>query len=302
MLVRHAETLSDEQSEWPSEHRPKICGVDSPSPDKPIDKDHPVHMYAAAPVVAITGAGRGIGREIALAFAETGARLVLAARSELELQHTRELAAERGAEGIVVLTDVTDPEQTANMARAALEAFGVIDVLVCNSGIAGPTAPLWEIEPEQWRETMRVNVEGVYLCCRYVLPPMLARRHGSIIVIGSMTGKRPLHGRTPYGASKLALVGLVRTLSWETGPYGIRVNLISPGGVRGPRIEGVIAKQAATLDISEEESLARWTSASPLGRLTEAGEVASAAVFLASPAAAGITGEDLNVSAGVVNF
>jgi NAD(P)-dependent dehydrogenase (short-subunit alcohol dehydrogenase family) len=256
----------------------------------------------AGPVVAITGAGRGIGRELALAFAETGARLVLAARTVPDLEQTRELVAGRGAEAIVVPTDVTDPEQTSSMARAARDAFGTVDVLVCNSGIAGPTAPLWEIEPEQWRETMRVNVEGVYLCCRAVLPAMVARGAGSIIVIGSMTGKRPLHGRTPYGASKLALVGLVRTLSWETGPHGIRVNLISPGGVRGPRIEGVIAKQAVALDISEEESLARWTSASPLGRLTEAGEVASAAVFLASPAAAGITGEDLNVSAGVVNF
>jgi NAD(P)-dependent dehydrogenase (short-subunit alcohol dehydrogenase family) len=256
----------------------------------------------AGPVVAITGAGRGIGREIALAFADAGARLVLAARTESELEQTRELAAGRGAEAMVVVTDVTDPEQTTAMARAALDAFGVIDVLVCNSGIAGPTAPLWEIEPEQWRETMRVNVEGVYLCCRAVLPAMLDRGQGSIVVIGSMTGKRPLHGRTPYSASKLALVGLVRTLSWETGPHGVRVNLISPGGVRGPRIEAVIANQAKSLQISEEESRARFTASSPMGRLTEPGEVAAAAVFLASPAASGVTGEDLNVSAGVVNF
>jgi NAD(P)-dependent dehydrogenase (short-subunit alcohol dehydrogenase family) len=254
------------------------------------------------PVVAVTGAGRGIGRAIALAFAETGARLVLAARTKPELEQTRSLVAERGAKAIVVPTDVTDPEQTTAMARTALDAFGTIDVLVCNSGIAGPTAPLWEIEPEQWRETMRVNVEGVYLCCRAVLPAMLERGAGSIVVIGSMTGKRPLHGRTPYSASKLALVGLVRTLSWETGPHGIRVNLISPGGVSGPRIEAVIANQAAALQISEEDSRARFTASSPLGRLTEADEVAAAAVFLASPAATGVTGEDLNVSAGVVNF
>ncbi len=253
-------------------------------------------------VVAVTGAGRGIGREIALGFAGAGARLVLAARTEAELEQTRGLVAERGAEAIVVVTDVADPAQTAAMAGAALEAFGVIDVLVCNSGIAGPTAPLWEIEPEQWRETMRVNVEGVYLCCRAVLPSMVGRGQGAIVVIGSMTGKRPLHGRTPYSASKLALVGLVRTLSWETGSHGIRVNLISPGAVRGPRIEAVIANQAAALQISEEDARARFTASSPMGRLTEPGEVAAAAVFLASPAAAGITGEDLNVSAGVVSF
>jgi NADP-dependent 3-hydroxy acid dehydrogenase YdfG len=167
---------------------------------------------SAGPVVTITGAGRGIGREIALAFADTGARLVLAARTEPELERTRELVGERGAAAIVALTDVTDPEQTTAMAGAAIDAFGAIDVLVCNSGIAGPTALLWEIEPEQWRETMRVNVEGVYLCCRAVLPSMVARGTGSVIVIGSMTGKRPLHGRTPYSASKLALVGLPAVL------------------------------------------------------------------------------------------
>jgi NAD(P)-dependent dehydrogenase (short-subunit alcohol dehydrogenase family) len=252
--------------------------------------------------VIVTGAGRGIGREIALAFADTGASLVLAARTEPALQETRELAVRRGGRAVVVPTDVTDPAQVQRMTQTAVDEFGAIGVLVCNSGIAGPTAPLWEIEPEQWRETLSVNLEGVFLCCRAALPSMIENRRGSVIVIGSMTGKRPLHGRTPYTSSKLGLVGLVRTLAWETGPHGIRVNLISPGGVRGARIESVIEAQAQSLQISIDESRLRFTGASPLARLTEPEDVAAAAVFLASPAAAGITGEDLNVSAGAAMY
>ncbi len=97
-------------------------------------------------------------------------------------------------------------------------------------------------------------------------------------------------------------MGLVRTLAWETGPYGVRVNLISPGGVRGPRIDAVIAAQAESLGICVEDALGRFTSSSPLGRLTEPAEVAAAAVFLGSGAAAAITGEDLNVSGGVAMY
>jgi NAD(P)-dependent dehydrogenase (short-subunit alcohol dehydrogenase family) len=253
-------------------------------------------------VVLVTGASQGIGREIAIGFADTGCRLVLTARNLQNLEETRELAAGRGAEAIVVAADVTDADEVQRMVHEALEQVGRIDVLVCNSGIAGPTAPLWEIAPEDWEETMRVNLSGVFHCCRAVLPGMLERRRGSIVVIGSMTGKRPLHGRTPYTSSKLGLVGLVRTLAWETGPYGVRVNLISPGAVRGRRIDSVIDAQASSLGISRADALARFTSGSPLDRLTEPAEVAAAAVFLASPAAAAITGEDLNVSAGLTMY
>ncbi len=131
---------------------------------------------------------------------------------------------------------------------------------------------------------------------------MIERQSGSIIFISSMTGKRPLFGRTPYAAGKLALVGLARTLAWETGPYRIRVNVISPGPVAGERVERVIRFQAEAEDISTDESRRRFTSSSPLGRLVPPGDIANAAVFLASDQAASITGEDLNVSAGTVMY
>src|SRR5436305_12272709 len=178
-------------------------------------------------VVLITGASQGIGREIALGFADMGCRLVLTARNVKNVERTRELAAQRGAEAIVLAADVGNADEVLSMVHEALGRIGRIDVLVCNSGMAGPTAPLWEVAPEEWEETIRVNLTGVFHCCRAVLPGMLERRRGSIVVIGSMTGKRPLYGRTPYSSSKLALVGLIRTLAWESGPHGVRVNLIS---------------------------------------------------------------------------
>ena len=131
---------------------------------------------------------------------------------------------------------------------------------------------------------------------------MIERRSGSIINIGSITGKKPLLGRTPYAATKLGLVGLTRSLALEAGQYGIRVNLISPGFVAGPRIDRVIDMQAAARGVSSQEVRADFESQSPLGRMTEPGEIAAAAVFLASEAASGITGADLNVNAGVVMY
>jgi NAD(P)-dependent dehydrogenase (short-subunit alcohol dehydrogenase family) len=250
-------------------------------------------------VAVVTGAGKGIGRHIALAFADAGATVAAVGRDVAALEETCELIA---GPAIAVRADISDAEQVDAMARRVLEELGRVDVLVCNSGIAGPTAPLWEIEPADWEQVLSVNVTGTFLCCRALLPAMIERRGGSIVVIGSVSGKRPLHGRTPYTTSKLALVGLVRTLAWEVGAHGIRVNLISPGYVAGPRIERVIAAQAEALDVAPDEARARFTSASPLGDLTAPEDVAACAVFLASPAAASVTGEDLNVSAGVAMY
>jgi NAD(P)-dependent dehydrogenase (short-subunit alcohol dehydrogenase family) len=250
-------------------------------------------------VAVVTGAGKGIGRHIALALARAGATVAAVGRDVAALEETRELI---GGRAIAVPADVGDVVQVDAMARRVLAELGRVDVLVCNSGIAGPTAPLWEVAPADWEEVLRVNVTGTFLCCRALLPAMIERGGGSIVVIGSVSGKRPLHGRTPYTTSKLALVGLVRTLAWEVGAHGIRVNLISPGYVAGPRIDRVIAAQAKALGVGTEDVLARFTDASPLGGLTAPQDVAACAVFLASPAAASVTGEDLNVSAGVAMY
>ena len=253
-------------------------------------------------IAVVTGGGRGIGRAIALAFAREGADLVLAARSQEELDESRRMIEDIGRRALVVPTDIRSEESVRNLADQALQYFGRVDILVNNSGIAGPTTPLWKIDRADWEDTFAVNVMGAYLCCRAFLPDMIERRSGSIIMIGSMTGKRPLYGRTPYAGSKMALVGIARTLAWEVGAYGIRVNVISPGAVEGERIKRVVRNQAAALGISEEDALRQFTSSSPLGRLVPPGDIAASAVFLASDKASSITGEDMNVSSGTVMY
>ena len=252
-------------------------------------------------IAVITGGGRGIGRAIALAYAREGANLVLASRSQEALEETQSMVEDLGRKALVVPTDIRKEDSVRNLAEQALGHFGRVDILVNNSGIAGPTKPLWEITLAEWEETFAVNVTGAYLCCRAFLPGMIDGHSGSIIMIASMTGKRPLYGRTPYAGGKLALVGIARTLAWEVGSHGIRVNVISPA-VEGERITRVVRNQAAAQGISEEEALRQFTSGSPLGRLVPPGDIAAAAIFLASDRAASITGEDLNVSAGTVMY
>ena len=225
-------------------------------------------------IAVITGGGRGIGRAIALAYAKEGANLVLASRSREALEETRTLVEELGRKALVVATDIRREDSVRNLADEALGHFGRVDILVNNSGIAGPTATLWNINLTDWEETFAVNVTGAYLCCRAFLPGMIEQHSGSIIMISSMTGKRPLYGRTPYSASKLALVGIARTLAWEVGSHGIRVNVISPGAVEGERIKQVIHNQAVAQGVSEEEALQQFTSNSPLGRLVPPGDIA----------------------------
>lgn len=253
-------------------------------------------------VAVVTGAGRGLGREIAIALAGAGADVVLAGRDPSTLEATAEVAAGAGAATLCVRTDVTSEEQLEALADSALDRFGVVDAVIANSGVGGPSGPLWKLDREAWEETFAVNVTGVFLSARAFLPSMLERGRGSIVVIGSMTGKRPLWGRTPYAASKLALVGLVRTLAVEAAPSGVRVNLVSPGPVAGERMDWVFRAQAEGRDISVEEAREEMVAQIPIGRLIEPREVADAVVSLTLGTLSAVTGADLNVSGGMVMY
>jgi NAD(P)-dependent dehydrogenase (short-subunit alcohol dehydrogenase family) len=252
-------------------------------------------------VAVVTGAGQGIGREIALAFADAGYHLVLAARAVSNLEETAELVRARGSEAHVVPTDLTN-EADATALAETVKAIGPLHALVNNSGVGGPSGTLWELDVDGWDETFAVNVRGVFLATKALLPQMLELGSGSVTVIGSISGKRPLWGRTAYTTSKMALIGLVRTLALEAGPHGVRVNLISPGFVSGSRLDWVIQKQAEGRGLTDAAVRTEFESESPLGRLTEAGDVAATCVFLASSGAAAITGADLNVNSGVVMY
>ncbi len=253
-------------------------------------------------VTLVTGASQGIGRVIAQTFAGEGDVLVLAARNLEGLDETASLVEAAGGEPLVVETDVTSEASVQQMVDTAIGVCGRIDVLVNNSGVGGPSGRLWEIDPAEWRSTFEVNVYGVFLVSRAVLPVMVGQKSGSVIIIGSISGKRPLFGRTAYTSSKTALIGLTRTLALEAGAEGVRVNLISPGFVAGPRIEWAMRAQAETRGIPVDDVRQEFEDLAALGRLTEPEDVARTAVFLASAAASGITGADINVNSGVVMY
>jgi len=233
-----------------------------------------------------------------VALAAAGFAVAAGARDPASLADT---VKETGETVVPVACDVCDEGSVATLADQAGH-LGPVRVVVANAGIAGPTAPLHEITLADWRETIATDLDGVFLTFRAFIPAMIERRDGSLIAISSMTGKRPLHGRTPYAAAKMGVIGLVRTLATELGPYQIRVNAICPGAVAGPRIDRVLALQAAARGITEEAARAEMTGLSPLRRLVRAEEVAEACVFLASDGSAAVTGEDLNVAAGVVMY
>jgi NAD(P)-dependent dehydrogenase (short-subunit alcohol dehydrogenase family) len=253
-------------------------------------------------VAVVTGGNRGIGFVIARAMAGAGASVAISSRDAASLDRAAAELEAAGAECLAVPCDVADPASADAMAATVLERFGRVDVVVANAGIAGPTAPMHEISYEQWRECLAIDLDGVYLTFRGLVPGMIERRQGSLIAISSITGKRPLGGRTPYSAAKMGVIGLVRTLALELGPHGIRVNSVCPGAVDGARIKDVVRNQARAQGLSEEDALGQFIGAAPLRRLVRPEEVAGACLFLASDAAAGITGEDLNVSAGVVMY
>jgi NAD(P)-dependent dehydrogenase (short-subunit alcohol dehydrogenase family) len=252
-------------------------------------------------VAVVTGANRGIGRAITVTLAGAGFTVAASARDPDSLADTVEEAGKVGGTAVPLACDVRDEASVARMAAEA-EALGPVHAVVANAGVAGPTQPLHELTLDDWRDTLATDLDGVFLTFRAFIPGMIERRGGSLIAISSMTGKRPLRGRTPYAAAKMGVIGLVRTLATELGPCHIRVNAVCPGPVAGPRMDEVVRRQAAIRGITEEQARAELTSASPLGRMVEAGEVAQACAYLASDSSAAVTGEDLNVTAGVVMY
>ncbi len=254
-------------------------------------------------VALVTGASRGIGRVISVRLANAGAQLVLAGRNRAAMEETAGLiTAAGGLTPLIIHVDLLDSVSIDNGVKETLDTFGRIDILVNNSGIAGKTVPLWELQEDEWDETIDTNLKGPFLLTRAVVPSMLERKTGSIIFIGSVTGKRPFKNKTAYAASKLGLVGLMRTLALELASKGIRVNLISPGFVAGPRLDGVIEVVAESEKTSVEEAHAKMREMVPTREFVSAENIAEGVLFFAGDRSAGITGDDLNISGGLVMY
>lgn len=190
-------------------------------------------MRLSGQVALVTGAGRGIGRAVAMAFAREGARVVLAARSGRELNALqREIEAEGGA-ALAVPTDVRQEPAVAALVSRALADSGRIDCLVTAAGLAS-FGPVADIKTEEWDQLMAVNLRGVFLACRAALPSMMAQRRGTIINIGSVVTTRTLTGSAAYTATKYGILGFSRVLAEEMRSHGVRVGVLSAGATDTP--------------------------------------------------------------------
>ena len=236
-------------------------------------------------VVLLTGAGRGLGRAAALAFADAGAAVAGAARTAEQLEETAALLRERGGRAAVFPTDVTDTDAVQATVERTLDEFGRIDVLVNNAGggAQGDGAPLEELSDEQWRRGIDLNLTSQMLCARAVLPHMRERGSGVIINIASGFGLRGGRYNWMYVSAKAGVVNLTRSLAVSYGPDGVRANCIAPG-----------------IFPHTEQALAVWRSGKyiPVGRVGLAWEMGPLAVWLASDAAAGLNGETIAQDGG----
>jgi NAD(P)-dependent dehydrogenase (short-subunit alcohol dehydrogenase family) len=243
----------------------------------------------------VTGAGNGLGRAIALALARVGARVILVGRTDATLRETAGLAEGR-VKVRVAVCDVSSAPAVDSL-RDAL-ADEEIDLLINNAGIGGPVREITDIGPAEWDEVFSANVRSIYLMCRAFLPAMYARGSGDVINVASVTGKRPLTRRTPYAASKTAVLGLTRTLAFEAGPRGVNVNSLSPGPCRGERMTSNFTREAAATGTSYEQAEEAFVSRAALNRLVEEDEVARAVLAMLSMP--GLCGADIDLSAGMI--
>jgi NAD(P)-dependent dehydrogenase (short-subunit alcohol dehydrogenase family) len=251
-------------------------------------------MGDASPRTAlVTGAGNGLGRAISIALARAGYRVVLTGRRADPLSET---AALIGSNCRVAFVDVTDPRSISSLTAQLSDE--TVSVLINNAGVAGPVKPLVEIEPEEWDDVFAVNVRGMFLMCKAFLPPMMAHGHGDVINLASVSGKRPLAMRTPYAASKMAVIGLTATLGAEVGTSGVRVNSLSPGPVHGERMERNFRLESQRLGMSRREAERAFTARATLGRLVEESEVGEAVVAMLQMT--GLHCADIDLSAGMV--
>lgn len=238
-------------------------------------------------VALVTGAGRGIGRAIAHALAESGAKVALCSRTEANVRQVAEEIQLRGGEALPFALDISEAEPVEQMVQVVLERWGRLDILVNNAGITRDNL-LLRMKEEEWDEVVRVNLKGAFLCTRSALKPMLRERWGRILNISSVVGWTGNAGQANYAASKAALIALTRSVALEVGSRGITCNTILPGFIE-------TEMTARLTEPIRQKALERI----PLGRFGVPEDVASVVLFLCSEAAAYITGQTIVVDGGL---
>ena len=244
--------------------------------------------------VVVTAGAAGIGRAIARTFVDHGARVHVCDIDENALQDMATALPEVSR----TRADVASVADVERLFHEARERLGGLDVLVNNAGIAGPTARVEDIRPEDWERCIAVDLNGMFYCTRKAMPMIKAAGGGSIINLSSIAGRFGFALRTPYSAAKWAVVGFTQRLAVEAGPNKVRVNCIQPGIVEGERVERIIAAKAQRLGVSAEEVLERMVEGVALRTTVSAQDIANTALFLASDAGRHISGQAISVCGG----
>lgn len=246
-------------------------------------------------VALITGGSRGIGRAIAMSFAEAGADIVIAARNPEQLNSTAEEITGLGRRCVAVPAHAARDEDLEKLVRTAMDELGRIDILVCNAATNPQFSSVIETEEWAWDAVMNLNLKGYFLLTKKVAKIMIEQGGGSIIFIGSTNAFQPNRGVGVYSVSKAGEHALSQVLAYELGPLNIRVNTIAPGATRTDMTRGALEPDDARM----EKAIARRTA---LGRIAETGDMQGAALFLASDAGGFVTGQTLVVDGGAVTY
>ncbi len=239
----------------------------------------------------VTGASRGIGAAIAIAFAEAGADVALAARSTSDIEQLASKIEALGRRAIPITTDVTNPDDVRACVERSIEAFGKIDVLVNNAGGTKFMAPVIDLRPDGWHKAIALNLDSVFMFCQEAGRHMVARGSGSVINMSSVAGVHGAPSLAYYSAAKHAVVGLTKTLAMEWGDAGVRVNALCPGWVRTELNRPFWSDPATAASFVQNQPIKRWG---------EPDEIASAAVWLASDAASYVTGSTIVIDGGAL--
>ena len=248
-------------------------------------------MKVSGKRVLVTAGASGIGATVAQRFLQAGAHVHVCDIDERALQNFSAAHTEISAS----LCDVADEAAVDTLFEDLDARFGGLDVLVNNAGIAGPTGQIDTLQLSDWRRTLSVNVDSIFLCTRRALPMLKAADDASIVNMSSTAGFMGYPLRTPYASAKWAVIGLTKSLAMELGSLGIRVNAICPGPVAGERMDSVIAAEAQARGVATESVREGYAQTVSLSRFVDADEIADAILFLASPAARSISGQALAV-------
>ena len=245
-------------------------------------------------VAVVTGGGSGIGKATAIRFAQAGARVVVAGRSRSALD-----AVARETNGVAIVADVAAEAQVEALFAEVKASLGRVDVLFNNAGISGPIMALTEMDTELWDECIAINLRGAMLCMKYAGRLMCEQKSGSIVNVSSLMGLKGYPMRSAYSATKFALIGMTEAFAHEVGPSGVRVNALCPGAVHGELMERVLARRVEAEGRPVEDIIKEnYTDPAALRKWVSPEEVAEAALYLASDASSGITGERIKVDAG----